>query len=447
VVRSTDLEGVVRHNELQIATFWQRMAADLIDLSLLFGVFFLLGLLSPDYFFSIGPGGRIFAFGISVGYFGLLGSRHGGGQTIGKRVLKITVVDAQGKPVLKRRSFTRAIILFVILTINGWAFPPLNTTTVGLLAQGTLTIGGLLALAYSYLFNLETRQGLHDLITDTYVVCIPPKSGLPAPYRPRVHERVIAMLFALGAALTSLGYILINEGFIDDRLQGILYLQHELSRDERFFSVSVSYTPEIDQLNVRGWYKETCPPETCDLLIQDLVYETLVRYEPVDRISTLEVGIYNRIDVNLGLRMDVAGYNVRELQLQQASPQAWRNRVAENKLAEGNTLLEQNDYPAAIESYTQAITVNPTFASAYYNRGLVHEIRGDYQFAIEDFTRAVALDGQLVNAYGVRGRVFYTIGNLRQALDDLRLYKSLVGENMPPDLQAILDDLESRSDL
>ncbi len=442
MVKSTDLEGVVRHSELQIATFWQRMAADLIDLLLLLLFFFLLGLLFPEYFFSIGPGGRIFSFGISVAYFGLLGSRHGRGQTFGKRLLKITVVNAQGQYLLKRRSFIRAGILFALLSINGWAMPPLSTTTVGLLAQGTLTIGGLLALAYSYLFNLETRQGPHDLITDTYVARIPPKNGLPAPYRPRVHERIVAILFALGAAVTGLGYIVINEGFLDSRLQGILNLQHQLSADERFFSVSISYIPESEQLSVRGWYKKSCTPEVCDALIQDLVYEILVHYLPIDSIETLEIIIFNRIDVNLMLRIDVENYNLRILRTRNASPAVWRLTLAENKLAAGNRFLEQQDYDAAVATYTQAVTVAPAFASGYYNRGLVYEIQGQYQLAIEDLTRAAALDERLVNAYGVRGRVFYTIGNYPQALDDLRLYKSFVGDNMPPDLQAILDELE-----
>ncbi|MBZ0305021.1 MAG: RDD family protein [Anaerolineae bacterium] len=442
MVKSTDFEGVVRHSELQIATFWQRMAADLIDLLLLLVFFFLLGLLFPDYFFSIGPGGRIFSFGISVAYFGLLGSRHGRGQTLGKRLLKITVVNAQGQYLLKRRSFIRAGLLFTLLSINGWAMPPLSTTTVGLLAQGTLTIGGLLALAYSYLFNLETRQGPHDLITDTYVARIPPKNGLPAPYRPRVHERIVAILFALGAAVTSLGYIVINEGFLDSRLQGILNLQHQLSTDERFFSVSISYVPESEQLNVRGWYKENCSPEICEALIQDLVFEILTRHPSIDEIDTLEVTIFNRIDVNLILRIDVENYNLRLLRTHSAAPADWRITLAENKLAAGNSLLEQNAYDLAVEAYTQAVTVSPTFASAYYNRGLVYEIQGQYQLAIEDLTRAAALDERLVNAYGVRGRIFYIIGSYPQALDDLRLYKRVVGDNIPPDLQAILDELE-----
>lgn len=445
MVKSTDLEGVSRHSELQIASFWRRITADVIDLALLLLIFLLLALLFPDYFFSIGPGGRIFSFGISVGYFGLFGSRHGRGQTLGKWIMGLAVVDAQGKYLLKRRSFTRAAILFTILTISGWALPPFTTSTVGLIFQWTIFIGGMLAIAYSYLFNVETRQGPHDLVVDAYVALAPPKNGLPAPYRPRIHEHMTAALFGVGAAIVSIGYILLNQGIIDSRLEGIRDLQHTLSTDDRFFVVEVSYSQTEDRLMVKGWYREEkCTPEICDRLIWELAYKTLTTYRPINDIGTLEILIYNKIDLNLSFRVDVEDYNVRYLSVQQTSPQVWRTTLSEDKLAEGNALLENQNHLAAIEAYTQAVEIAPTFASAYYNRGLAHEVQGDYQQAIEDFTRAVALDGRLVNAYGVRGRVFYTIGNYQQALDDLRLYKSYVGDDIPPDLQSLLDILENR---
>lgn len=446
MVKNTDLEGVSRHSELQIATFGRRIAADILDFGLLFALYIFLGWAFADYFYSIGPGGRIFSAGIGVFYFGFFGSRHGGGQTLGKRMVKIAVVDANGQLLLKRRSFTRAAILFAILTVNGWAIPPLTTTTFGLFIQGTLFIGGLLATAYNYLFNVDTRQAPHDLIVDAYIARKPPKNGLPAPYRPRFHEHMTAALFGVGAVLVSIGYILINQGLIDRRLEGIRDLQHTLSQDDRYFAVQVSYAPEMDTLKIQGWYRKACDPPDCDRLIRELAYRVLTEHPPIDQISTLEIGIYNKMDLNLGLRFDLKDYNVRELRVQKTSVQGWRITLSEDSLAAGNAFLEIENYQAAVQAYTEAVTIAPNFASAYYNRGLVHEILGDYQSAIEDFTRAVALDSRLVNAYGVRGRVFYTIGNEQQALEDLRLYQTFVGEEMPPDLQAILDELEGNAE-
>ncbi|HEY9704123.1 MAG TPA: tetratricopeptide repeat protein, partial [Allocoleopsis sp.] len=44
-----------------------------------------------------------------------------------------------------------------------------------------------------------------------------------------------------------------------------------------------------------------------------------------------------------------------------------------------------------INDYNQTITLNPNFAEAYYNRGLIHKKQGDTQKAIADFKKAATL--------------------------------------------------------
>ena len=46
------------------------------------------------------------------------------------------------------------------------------------------------------------------------------------------------------------------------------------------------------------------------------------------------------------------------------------------------------DYDAAIEDYTQALTINPDYALAYNNRGNALRIKGEHDKAMVDFNRA-----------------------------------------------------------
>ena len=62
---------------------------------------------------------------------------------------------------------------------------------------------------------------------------------------------------------------------------------------------------------------------------------------------------------------------------------------AEEFLNQGLNHSLQGDYQGAIAAYTQAIKLNPNFAEAYHNRGII--LTGqlkDYRGAIADFNRA-----------------------------------------------------------
>jgi tetratricopeptide (TPR) repeat protein len=66
------------------------------------------------------------------------------------------------------------------------------------------------------------------------------------------------------------------------------------------------------------------------------------------------------------------------------NPTAWYNT--------GYVLLEHLDRPAeARAEFSQAIAVMPTYAAAYYNRGLTYELEGRLDSALTDYKLALAL--------------------------------------------------------
>ena len=149
---------------VRVAGFWRRLAAGIVDMIVLSSVFGILATLvalilrhplprlsqlGPDYIVDMAVNGGIFAEAalamlaiLGFLYFFLFTTLRG--QTFGKHMMRVRVIDAYGE----RPSMMRALVRTV-------AYLP----SLVLLALGFLWIG----------FDREKR-GLHDWIADTYVV-------------------------------------------------------------------------------------------------------------------------------------------------------------------------------------------------------------------------------------------------------------------------------------
>ncbi|MFZ1977884.1 MAG: tetratricopeptide repeat protein, partial [Bacteroidota bacterium] len=76
-----------------------------------------------------------------------------------------------------------------------------------------------------------------------------------------------------------------------------------------------------------------------------------------------------------------------------------------------NKNYESKDYQAAIADFTDAISLQPSYAEAYCGRGLAKYCLSDYQGAIADYTKAINLKPDFAEAYSNRG-------NAKGHLDD-----------------------------
>ena len=88
-----------------------------------------------------------------------------------------------------------------------------------------------------------------------------------------------------------------------------------------------------------------------------------------------------------------------------AKPLAQGNRSisAKTYFMWGNTKYYLGDYKGAITDYTQAIRLNPDYASAYYNRGNAKSNLGQHFAAIADYDIAIRLNPDDAEAYYNRG--------------------------------------------
>jgi uncharacterized RDD family membrane protein YckC len=179
-----------------IIGFWRRLLAFILDGQLLGLVGIVLGLLLFDPLARLGGWGRLLGFCVAIVYFGVLNSSIAGGQNIGKRIMKIRVVDRSGHSISPGRSFVRYAVLGAPFFLNH-LFIPLSATfsPIGVLI-GFILFGFGGAIFYLFIFNRRTRQSLHDLVVGTFVIrTTPPGQVVGAIWRP--HLIVVGVCFVV----------------------------------------------------------------------------------------------------------------------------------------------------------------------------------------------------------------------------------------------------------
>jgi uncharacterized RDD family membrane protein YckC len=233
---------------LNIAGFWRRATAFVLDMLLLGIVGWILGALFFDAFAKLGSYGRAIGFVITMMYFVPLDSRLGHGQTLGKRILGLQVVDGQRQCLSASRSLLRYAVIGVPFFLNGffipdkWGMGVALTYIVGSVLS-LIVLGGLLSLTYLYIFNRRTRQSLHDLAAGSYVVRV--KSTQSArPLQPfwRGHVIAIGIIALLSIAIPSIVAIKAHNMLSKEEFANLKDILQQLNALPKVRSAQVSFT-------------------------------------------------------------------------------------------------------------------------------------------------------------------------------------------------------------
>jgi uncharacterized RDD family membrane protein YckC len=196
-LHSEDQQTAPMFEKRVISGFWRRILAFALDGVFLGLVGFALGIFFYDPLAHLGGWGRLLGFCVALAYYGVLNSSIGNGQTIGKRIVKVEVVNRHGEHISLRLSVLRYAILAVPFFLNGAIIPPsLIASPLGYLL-GLLVFGFGGATIYLYIFNRRTRQSLHDLACGTFVVRAFPKGDVLVSPVWKPHVVVISVWFAL----------------------------------------------------------------------------------------------------------------------------------------------------------------------------------------------------------------------------------------------------------
>jgi len=190
-----------------ISGFWRRLVAFFLDCMLLGLVGLVPGLFWFDSLVRLGGWGRLIGFFVAIVYFGVLNSAIARGQTIGKRIMKIQVIDRSSHCISPGRSFLRYAVLGAPFFLNNLIVPPSAVTSpIGyLLVFIVFGCGG--AIIYLSVFNRRTRQSLHDLIVGTFVARITPSGHVVGSiWRPHlmVVGGILVAVIGLSVAMAQL---------------------------------------------------------------------------------------------------------------------------------------------------------------------------------------------------------------------------------------------------
>ncbi|MGJ4786952.1 RDD family protein [Leptospira koniambonensis] len=160
--------------------FWRRNFSFLLDTLFLGGLGYLLSLYAREQLIALGSYGRFVGVIIATAYFTILNSSIANGQTLGKRILGIRVVDQHGQPISVARALVRSLILCSAYFLNGIeiALPPGRIDSIIISISLIIIVFGFgSAILFFSIFDKPYRRGLHDLITNTVVV----QSESPVP--------------------------------------------------------------------------------------------------------------------------------------------------------------------------------------------------------------------------------------------------------------------------
>ena len=314
-----------------VAGFWRRVAAFLVDGLILGLIGYMLGLAFFDTFVRLGPWGRCVGFCVALAYFVAQECGRGGGQSLGKRLLRIRVVDAQGRTLSPARGAARFAVFGVPYFLNGAVLPMNVSTFAGGVPFMALALGGLFALAWLLVFNRRTRQSLHDLAVGAFVVrlrdgAIGARDAGDAPGPARVWRGHRAIAGAL-VALTAVAPLVVPGLFRLPLLPGL-----------RSLSLRLAEQPELRAVNVFTFvgrvYGRDAVGVRRELLIQASVARPLDDNVPLStRLAGIALASYpdaatqDLISVRLAHGYDIgiaASWSYQELALR---PEQWADRV------------------------------------------------------------------------------------------------------------------------
>ena len=95
------------------------------------------------------------------------------------------------------------------------------------------------------------------------------------------------------------------------------------------------------------------------------------------------------------------------------------NYIAHNHFA--SALFKKRSFEKAIYHYNEAIRINPVYAHAYYNRGIVYYTLGQKQLALEDFKEAIRIipkNPNYAEAYNNLGVTYTDLGHYQLAIEN-----------------------------
>lgn len=96
----------------------------------------------------------------------------------------------------------------------------------------------------------------------------------------------------------------------------------------------------------------------------------------------------------------------------------------------GRSYQEQKNYPAAIDAYEKALTIDPDAAEVYNGMGVVYSLQGEHELAVQLIKEAIRLSPMASHLYNNLGYAYLEFGDVSRAADAFERALALNPENL-----------------
>ncbi|WP_425642107.1 RDD family protein [Marinomonas gallaica] len=305
-----------------VAGFWRRLVAILIDIIIVAMIGFGLGLFVGDFYAQMGHWSSLVGFFLALMYFGIMNSAIAGGQTLGKRLVKICVVDGDNAPISLGRSLMRYLIVGVPFLLDQLLFMLVPAGSYLIYPVASIVFGGMLTTVYLFVFNRHTRQSLHDVVTKTYVVDLyAQKAPLESVWR--LHFVVAAALFLAASTLPYMISLVpqpvINESTL--RVRSVLLQEAnvvDVELNDGLASVAMSETDEqtISYIESRVYLGVNKVGD--EAFANRLALTILEQYPEANQKDLIQIILTYGYDIGLGSKWHSEAYNFYPREMQRA---------------------------------------------------------------------------------------------------------------------------------
>ena len=223
--------------------FWNRVGAYLIDILILGLTGFILGLFFKDIFVQLGTQALLVGFIISLVYFGIGNSKICNGQTLGKKAMKIKVVDKNLELISLQKSILRTLIYIVPYFFLNYGLNGSNQFSTLFIAKGIILLSFLIVLPVHFIINSSTRQAIHDLILKSYVIEL---SSYPGQQLQK--SKLSSLVYSGGVLIVLIAlFVMINLQYrnLIDTAKKLLPISEQINRNNNVQNSTISLNSSI----------------------------------------------------------------------------------------------------------------------------------------------------------------------------------------------------------
>ncbi|MEI7489182.1 MAG: RDD family protein [Chryseobacterium sp.] len=297
-----------------LAGFWIRLLADAIDMAVLWVIGFILGFFLETWFIKLGGNVTWIGLLISIAYFVPMQSTFGKGQSLGKRLLGIQVLDMKGQPLSLAKSFIRYLVIAFV------GYSGIFTGVINLLLASSLIEFANLVTLYIGFFALAgcyfllpihpLKRGLHDLLADSLVVYqgrfnLNAIATLNDPKKTKKAFLIFGIIIALMVFVGIWSKITIKK---NSALTNIQEIQKKLTSSGKFHVISINdftnYQAKPLTLTSRSFTLQALVDGPFNQSKEDLKPLYDIAFQTV-RDQLKDLSQYNNLRVGLGMGYDL----------------------------------------------------------------------------------------------------------------------------------------------